>query len=272
MAYLREVLASRELLVNLVAREVKGKYRRTVFGQLWSLANPLAMMLVYTIVFSFIFRARPSAGDPSGLDIYPLWLLCGYLPWTYFVRVVTGSISSVIGNGTLIKKVYFPRSVLPLATAGSVGFTWLVEMGVLLVALSIFGAFEFPWVLAALVCMLLLAIFSSGLGMLLAAANVYFRDIQHLTVIAMTLWMYLTPIIYPIELVERAAAEHGQWLLVLYQFNPMERFVNVFRNILYDTRWPTVESSLWCVGSALVMFVIGFVVFQRSERRFAELL
>src|SRR5690606_18205195 len=110
MSYIRELFAARELLGNLTSREIKGKYRRTVLGQLWSLINPLSLMIVYTIVFSFIFRARPAVGDPSGLDIYPLWLLSGLLPWLFFTRVVNGGISTLIGSASLIKKVYFPRS------------------------------------------------------------------------------------------------------------------------------------------------------------------
>src|SRR5690606_27276382 len=107
LAYLKELFATRELLANLTMREVKGKYRRTFFGQLWSLINPIATMIVYTIVFSFIFRARPAEGDPSGLNIYPLWLMCGLLPWSFFTRVVSGGLASITSNASLIKKVYF---------------------------------------------------------------------------------------------------------------------------------------------------------------------
>src|SRR5690606_8401889 len=103
MSYFRELVETRELLGNLVAREVKGQYRRTVFGQLWSLINPIATMIVYSIVFGLIFRARPAAGDPSGLDIYPLWLMSGLLAWSFFSRVVTGGLGSVVSNSSLVK-------------------------------------------------------------------------------------------------------------------------------------------------------------------------
>lgn len=272
MSYLRELFATRELLANLTMREVKGKYRRTVFGQLWSLINPLATMLVYTIVFSFLFRARPALGDPSGLEIYPLWLMCGLLPWLLFTRVVTNGMSSVVANAGLIKKVYFPRMQLPLAVAGSTGFTWLTEMALLAFVLSLAGSFVLPWVPLVLVFMVLLALFAVGLAMVLAIVNVHFRDMQHFTHIGLQMWMYLTPIIYPIALVETAAANHGDWILKVYRLNPMEGFVTVFRNMMYDNRWPDLNDSLMCFVWGLGMFTIGFIVFSRNEKRLAELL
>lgn len=272
LLYLRRLVHSRELLLNLTLREVKGKYRRTALGQLWSLLNPIASMVVYTIVFSIILRAQPEPGDPSGLNLYPLWLLAGLLPWHFFSRAVTGSITSIVGNGSLIKKVYFPRMALPLATVGSVGFTWAVEMVVLALAVSLFGAFVLPWLPIIVVMMVLLGVFSVGLGMLLAIANVYFRDIQHFVVIVLQLWLYLTPIIYPITLVESAAATRGEWILFLYRLNPMERFVAVFRNLIYDNRWPDPTDVAWCVGWSLVVVTAGYLVFSRHDKKLAELL
>jgi ABC-2 type transport system permease protein len=272
MPYLRRLLSSHELLANLVMRDVKGKYRRTFFGQLWSLFNPLAMMLVYTLVFSIIVRAQPRPGDPSGLDIYPLWLMSGLLPWLFFSRVVQGSIASIISNAGLIKKVYFPRMALPLAAVGSVGFSWVVEMAVLVVALLAFGAFLWPWLPLLVIFMVLLAFFAVGIGMLLAIANVYFRDIQHFTAILLQLAMYLTPIVYPISLVETAAERYGFWILDLYRLNPMERFVMVFRNLVYDNRWPDPVDALLCLVWAAAVFALGSWVFQRQEKKLAELL
>src|SRR5450830_2139978 len=109
MNYLREVWASRELLFNLTSREVRGQYKRTIFGQLWSLANPLALMLIYTFVFGLIFRSNPRPGDPSGLDVFALWLLCGLLPWTFFSSVINSGAGSLLANANLIQKVSFSR-------------------------------------------------------------------------------------------------------------------------------------------------------------------
>ena len=150
MKQLRELLSSRELLSNLTLREIRGKYKRTVFGQLWSLANPLSQMLIYTFIFSFVFRVDPGKGDPSGLHVFALWLLCGLLPFGFFSSVVNMGMGSLIANSGLIQKVYFPRLVIPVSVIASVGFNWLFEMAVLLVALSIFGSFVLPWIPALL--------------------------------------------------------------------------------------------------------------------------
>jgi ABC-type polysaccharide/polyol phosphate export permease len=272
MTYISELVSSRELLVNLTMREVKGKYRRTVFGQLWSMINPLATMLVYTIVFSVIFRARIVTGDPSGITIYPLWLMAGLLPWMFFTRVVNQGMASITSNGSLIKKVYFPRISLPLSAVGATGFTWLIEMGVLSVALLLFGSRLLPWLPLVIGMMVLLALFAAGAAMLLAIVNVHFRDMQHLMAIVLQMWMYLTPIIYPISLVEEASQKHGEWILTVYRLNPMERFVEVFRNFLYDNRWPDPTDFVFCFLASTIVFALGFLVFSRNDKNLAELL
>ncbi|MDO7881123.1 ABC transporter permease [Salinibacterium soli] len=278
MNYIKELLASRELLVNLTLREVKGKYRRTIFGQLWSLANPLAAMLVYTFVFSFIFQIRPDKGDPSGLNIFALWLLCGLLPWLFFSNVLSLGVSSLVSNAALIQKVYFSRVVLPLSQVAARAFTWLFEMGVLVVALAIVGSFVWPWLPLVLVVMLLLALFAAGVALALAVMNVYFRDTEHFLTIILQIWMYLTPIIYPISLVETQSHNVGGifgtpiTVLDLYSLNPMVHFVQVFRELLYDNRWPSGDAMLACVLWAIGSFTLGLIIFRRNEKGLAEAL
>jgi len=271
MRYIKELASTRELLGNLVARELKGQYRRTVFGQLWSLANPLATMLVYTLVFGVFLQATPPLGDPSGVEGFAIWLLCGLVPWLFLSRVINGSIETIIGNAGLISKVYFPRAHLALAVTLSVGFTWALEMVVLCAVLIAFGALLFPWLPLTFVVMVLLAMFATGLGMLFSIANVHFRDTQHFVAILLQMWFYLTPIVYPIQLVIDSTREHP-WVLTLYRLNPMEHFVAVFRNLLYDNRWPDPTDLTWCLVSAVVAGTLGFLVFTRAERRLAELL
>ena len=278
MSYLKDVLSSRELLVNLTLREIRGQYKRTVLGQLWSLVNPLAAMLVYTIVFAFILQVHPDPGDPSGLNVFALWLLCGLLPWTFFSSVVQTGMGSIIANVGLVQKVYFNRIVLPLSSVGSIAFNWLFEMGVLAVALAIFGSFFYPWIPFIIVTMAILAVFAAGLALMLSIANAYFRDTQYFVGILMQIWLYLTPIIYPINIVEdRSRAIGGLFgthitVLDVYRLNPMEHFVMVFRNMLYDNRWPEVGDVVLIIVWALVSFSLGLLVFRRNERKLAEAL
>jgi ABC-2 type transport system permease protein len=278
MNYIKELLSARELFVNLSLREIKGKYKRTVFGQLWSLVNPLAMMLIYTFVFALIFRIHPEPGDPSGLDVFALWLMCGLLPWLFFSGVVSLGASSLVQNAPLIQKVYFPRVVLPIAQVGARGFSWLFEMAVLIAALAVFGSFVWPWLPLVIVVMLLLAIFAAGAALIFSILNVYFRDTEHLLTILFQIWMYLTPIIYPISFVEKLSADVGGifgspiTILGIYNANPMVHFVAVFRQLLYDNRWPDGIQLAACAAWALGTFVVGLWVFRRNERGLAEAL
>lgn len=276
MQYFRDLYAARELLANLTLREVRGQYKRTIFGRLWSLLNPLATMLVYTIVFAFILRIEPAPGDPSGVDVFAVWLLCGLLPWAFFANVVQTGMGSILANAGLVQKVYFPRIVLPLSLTGSIGINWLFEMGVLAIALLVVGSFFLPWIPLTLVMMALLAIYATGLALVLAIANVYFRDTQYLMGIVMQIWFYLTPVIYPVALVQQPSDQLGGLLgssvtvLDLYRLNPMERFVEIMRNLLYDNRWPAADDMLYFTIVSLLSLVIGVLIFRRFESRLAE--
>ena len=278
MSSVREIFSSRHLLPTLTLRDIRGKYRRTVLGQLWSLANPLAAMLIYTFVFSFILRLEPDKGDPSGLDVFALWLLCGLLPWTFVANVINQGIGSIVGNASLIQKVYFPRVLLPVSAVGAAGFSWLFEMAVLAIALSIAGAFVLPWIPILLLVMVLLAVFATGIALMFATANVYFRDTEYFVTIALQIWMYLTPIIYPVSLMQKASADLGGLLgtqvtvLDIYLLNPMVHFIDVFRDLLYDNRWPNATDVMVCLGGSAASLAGGLWIFHRNEQKLAELL
>ena len=278
MSYLKEIWQSRELLQNLTNREVRGKYRRTALGQLWSLANPIAAILIYTFIFSFIFRLPAQVGDPSGLNNYALWLVCGLLPWLFFNRVLTLGVESLVSNAGLIQKVYFPRIVLPLSLANATFFTWMLEMAVLVVALSLLGSFVLPWLPLVALFMVVFGLFSVGLAMVFSIINVYFRDLSYLLTIVLQFWFYLTPILYPVELVETQSGKLGGLvgtpitLLNLYTLNPVEGFIEIFRNLLYDNRAPELSTVLIALGWTVIAFGAGAWMYARKEKMLAELL
>ena len=275
-SYLKGFVESRELLINLTLRETRGKYKGTALGQLWSLANPFAAMLVYTFVFSFVFRIQPPPGDPSGLNLFPVWLICGLIPWMFVVSVLNAGVSSLVGNSDLIQKVYFFRPVLPLSFVLSIAYNWLFEMAVVLVVLIFVGAFIWPWIPLILLMMILLTVFAAGLALMLSVANVYFRDTEHILALGTQIWMYLTPVIYPLSLVSEQSARVGGLLctnitvLDIYTLNPMERYIAVFRELLYDNTWPNPTDFTFCVVAALVSLALGLWVFQRNEKGLAE--
>ncbi|MDP8974893.1 MAG: ABC transporter permease [Actinomycetota bacterium] len=272
MSKLSELVAGRELLANLVLRELRSKYKRSVLGWAWSLANPLASMLVFTIVFRVFLKIAPPLGDPSGLHNFALFLLCGLLPWNFFGNSLSGSIGVIVGNASLVKKVYFPRSLLVFASVGSWTTSFLIELVVLLVALLIAGNFVVPWLPVLLVIVAVLMFFIAGVALIFSAANVYFRDVEHLVGVALQVWFYATPVVYPISLVPERLELAGRSLPVrfLYELNPMVGFVEAIRDAVYDLRFPGLGDFAYLVGVSGLVFVGGLTLFSRLERRMAE--
>lgn len=276
--YVSLIWASREVLYNLTLREIRGQYKRTVLGQLWSLANPLAAMLIYTFIFSFLFRLPLQEGEPSGLKSYALWLLVGLLPWMFFSRVMNMGTGVLVVNAPLIQKVYFPRAIMPLSLVGVVGFNWLFEMGVLVVALLIAGAFVLPWLPLVIVVMALLGLFAAGIALIFSVTNVNFRDVEHAVTVFTQIWLYLTPVIYPISLVETQSERLGGLLgtnitlLGIYEANPLVSYITAFRELLYDNRMPELNVWVGCFGWSVLALGFGLALFARYEKRLAELL
>ena len=275
MSLTDDLRASKEILSNLTMREVRGKYKRSVLGQTWSLLNPIASLAIYSVVFGFVLRAEPPPGEPSGIDIFTLWLACALLPWNFFANTVTGGMNALLGNANLVQKVYFPRYTLIVSNmlAGLVTFGF--ELLVLTVIAVMCGSKVWIWIPLVIVFVVFLALFGLGIGLMLSIANVYFRDTAQFVGIGMQVWFYATPIVYPVTLI---AAQQLKWeaegrnipLVWLYSLNPMERFVTIFRNLLYDNRLPAWGDMGYCIGAAAVSLGLGAMVFSKYQARIAE--
>jgi ABC-2 type transport system permease protein len=259
----------KELLANLTQRELKGKFKRTTLGYLWSIINPAVNLAVYAVVFGVFFRATVPTGEPSGLNNYAFFLVCGLLPWTFLVNCLMGCAGSLVANEGLVKKVYFPRSVIPGAVVLSNIVGFLVELAVLCVALLIAGNMVLPWIPVLLLLVVIQSVFAFGLGLLLAVANAYYRDVSHFLAIFTNVWFYATPILYPITLIGDREI-FGVPLQSLVELNPMWVFVDAYRDILYNLRFPTLTQWGALTVGSLAMLVIGAAVFRRFEPRLAE--
>ncbi len=275
MTKLADYADARELTINLTLRELRGKYKRSVIGWSWSLINPLATVLIYSLVFSFFLKVEPDRGSPSGLKVFAIFLLCGLLPWNYLSNGMNGGMSALVGNSNLIKKVYFPREVLVVASLVSWLVSMLIEMGVLAVILLLFGNMILPWIPAVLLLVLVQSIFILGLGLMLSVLNVYFRDVQHFMGIILQIWFYATPIVYPIRVVEEAATKHdlqifGLGLDAIYRLNPMVGFVEAYRDLLYDLRFPPAGDMLYLAAWSIVTMTVGLIIFNRMAGNLAE--
>src|SRR5215207_10857860 len=175
MTVITEIVQSRELLTNLTLRELRGKYKRSLLGWTWSLLNPISLMVIYTVVFGVLFGNDPGRGLNSGIESFPVWLMCGLLPWNFLSQALSGSMATVIGNAGLIKKVYFPRELLPFSLVLSLDVSLLIEMGVLVLFIMVLGSSLLgvvPWLVPALLLIVAISAYAAGLGLVLSVANV----------------------------------------------------------------------------------------------------
>ena len=265
------VLLQVDLLVNLTLRDLRSKYKRSALGWSWSVLNPLVAVVVYSAVFSVFLRIQPTVGDPSGLHSYAVFLLVALLPWQFHVTSLTEATRAITSNAPLVTKIYFPRWVLPTSSVLARFLTLLVEMAVLLVLIAVLqGHIAFQWIPVVLALMLLQLLFTIGLALMISAANVYFRDVQHFLGVALAPWMFLTPILYPLNMVPADREFLGIGYRTLYQLNPMVSWAKAYRNVLYDLRFPSVERWLAIVAATAIVLALGFRVFNRLEPRMAE--
>ncbi len=249
------------LLRNLVRREVRQRYKGSVLGLAWTLINPLLVVLAYWVVFKFLF------GTP--IPNYALFLFVGLMVWSLFFGGLTVASSSLIANANLVTKVRFPRLIIPVAAI--LGNAVVAgAMLVIAVPLCIWLSAEDLAPLVLLPAFLLLAlVFTLGLGALVAALNVFFRDIQHIIDAIGVPWFFLTPIFYTYSTLPDAAQQHSAVITLLHWGNPVSPFVIVVQDCLFFGQWPPLADSLYCVVAAVVFGLAGYLVFRRLEGEMA---
>ena len=269
---LNELLRYRELIENLVMRDLKVRYKGSVLGFLWSLLNPLLLMVVFTVVFTLL---APNAAIPK----FPAFLLCALLPWNFFSSSMVGAVNSIVGNGHLIKKVYFPREILPISAVMSSFANFVLALPVLFLFLALFRIPFTVWLVYLPVIMAVQVVFVIGVALLLATLNVYYRDTAVILEVLLQAWFFLTPIFYPAEIVPEWRTILGIALPVrrlTYILNPMASIVASYRSVLYGfTNGAPPAPPAWdffsrTVVTAIACLLIGYAVFIRHSRRFGE--
>jgi lipopolysaccharide transport system permease protein len=268
----RNVFRHRELFRNLVQRDLRTRYRNSLLGWGWAMLNPAIMTAVYAFIFTYIFKTKPDPGSPSGLNIFAFFLIAGILPWNFLGASITTGIGSVLGAGSLILRVRMPRELIPLSSIVALAVSLLVEFAVLFGALIVAGHAPFrllPWILLLTI---LQFFFVAGVSLWLAALNVRYRDIQHLVGMALLVWFYLTPVLYPVSYVPTRATMWGMELhpRSIMLLNPMARFVVGFRDCFYDQARPDIKTLVGCFLSAIVAFGLGSRYYITRSRTFAE--
>lgn len=262
-----DVYHSRELLWNLTLRELRTKYRRSFLGWAWSMLNPLSQILIYGFVFGTLLGATAPIGDPSGLDNYALYLICGLLPWNFFSLITSLGLASVSANAGLVRRVAFPREVLVFSNVLHACVQFTIEISLLLVVMAIAGSPYLPWLPLVVVTSVLLAIFATGIAMALSVLSVYFRDMSYLWAILVQVWFFATPIVYTPAILEQEAPAA---LFDILKLNPMNGFVETYRRLIYDAGAPGWKTMLGLVAISLASLTLGWLVFNRMSRRLPE--
>jgi len=263
---LRELYKYRVLIQNLVARELKARYRGTVLGFLWSFFNPLLLMIVYTAVFGFIIRPRDPAFDQSPW-LYALFLFCGILPWVWFSSSSLESANVLMIHGNLIKKILFPAEVLPVVTVTSNFVHFSFGLPILLLFIPIFGKTYTAYILFLPLVIIVQYVFTLGLSLLIASLTVHFRDIRDILANWLTFWFFATPIVYPMSF---DTIQKSSLLRTFLNLNPMTHIMQGYQNCLFFgsmIRWKRLGVTFLV---ALVLFVIGYTVFDRLRDSFPE--
>lgn len=241
------------LLKELIIRDLKIKYRRSVLGYLWSILNPLMLMGVLTIVFSTMFR--------FDIPNYPVYLLTGQLLFGFYSEATNMAMTSILGGASLIKKVYLPKYIFPVSRVLSSFTTMLFSLVALVIVMALTRAEYHITAILLPIVLLYILVFSIGMSLILSVMVVFFRDVQYLYGVFLTALNYLTPIFYPASMLP-------SWLKELMVLNPMYNFIEMFRKIMLYGQWPTLTEHLICIAFAIGGLVLGVYVFKRNQKDF----
>lgn len=249
----------RELLYALVWRDIKVRYKQTAIGVAWVALQPLVTMLLFTAIFGYMAKM------PSDGVWYPVFVLSALLPWTYFAQAITRAGESVVVNGRLVGKIYFPRLLLPLAMIVTPLVDFVLSM-VLMFGLLIYAGIPLTWKVSTLPAFILLAMLTAlGVSLFTSAMNVKYRDVGHAIPFVIQIWMFASPIVYPVSLVP----EQWRWL---YGLNPMAGVIEGFRWALLGRTAPDPVLMAESVVALLIVLIAGTVYFKKMERQFADIL
>jgi ABC-2 type transport system permease protein len=250
----REAWRYRDLIVFLVRRDLTARYKRSVLGIAWTMLNPLGMMIVLSIVFSQIFK--------MGIENYPAFVLSGLIAWTFFSQTSSAAINVLVWGGDLLQRIYIPRSAFAISSIGTGLINLLLSLIPLLLVMIVIGTPLHITILLAPLAMILLGLFSLGIGLLISTIGIYFYDIVEMYAILLMAWMYLTPIIYTLDLLP---APLQKWL----QLNPLVHLVGLFRSLVFYGQIPSLEYWLISIGVAVGTFLIGWLIFTNKADEFA---
>jgi ABC-2 type transport system permease protein len=249
-----QTLRYKDLIVHLVKRDITARYKRSVIGIAWTMLNPLGMMIILTVVFSNLFVT---------VEGYAAYILSGLILWNFFAQSSVAGINSVVWGGDLFHRIYFPRSIFAISALGTGIINLLLALVPFILVSIVVGKPPTIYFVLIIIPMVLLAMFTLGLTLIIVSLGVRFPDIVEMyNNIILLAWMYLTPIIYPVDILP-------SWLLSLLKFNPLFHLVNLFRELLYYGRMPSLQSVGICSIIGIGTLVLGWIIFSRMTDEIA---
>jgi len=255
MKQLRELYHYREMIYMLVKRELRGRYKGSVLGFFWTFLNPLLQLTVYTMVFSFIMRA--------GIENYHIFLFVALIPWIFLATSVQGGSTCILGQKSMVSKIYFPRQVLPIAHVTTCFVNMLLCFIVVFIVVALSIGLKGVLLIYLIPIMLIEYLVALGLTFIVSAVTVYFRDMEHILGIVVMAWQFLTPVMYSIDMVP----EEMRGVFVL---NPMTSVISAYRAVLYYQTMPEAGTMLSALVMGVVSLIVGWFLFERLQRNFAE--
>ncbi len=253
---IKDIYNYREMIVSLVRKDLRGRYKGSVLGFLWTFVNPLLQLIVYSIVFSIIVK--------MGIDNFSMFLFVALVPWIFFSSCITSGSTVILQQQDLVKKIFFPREVLPVAYVTSSFINMLFSFIVIFVAIIVTNHGMNPAALLFLpLIMLIEYILALGFSFVASAITVYFRDLEHILNNLSMAWMYLTPILYTQEMVPEQYKP-------LFNLNPMTPIIIAYRDILFYKRIPSLNTLIGASITGVVSLILGFILFNKLKKGFAE--
>jgi len=255
IAELKGIIQYRDLIVQLVHRDILARYKRSILGVAWTMLNPLGTMVIITIVFSQLFH--------NTLDKYPLYVLSGLIAWNFFAQTTTAAMQQTVWGASLYHRIYIPRTTFTVAAVGTGLVNFLLSLVPLGLIMGFTGA-SFTWALVILpLTILLLAAFALGIGLLFSSLVIFFSDVTEMYHIALTAWMYLTPIFYPAKILPDASRS------LILGVNPMYHLIQIFRAPIYEGRFPNYTDLLVSASIAFLTLFTGWHFFSKKARQIA---
>ncbi|RDU37551.1 ABC transporter permease [Neobacillus piezotolerans] len=252
---LKAILNYRHMLFSMVQRELRSRYKGSFFGFLWTFINPLLQLIVYSTVFPYLLRVKQ--------ENYPMFLFIALLPWIFFTTSVQNATSSIVGNANLVTKIHFPRMILPLSAVSTNLMNYIYSLVIVVPALLLTGVQLTVNLLWFPLILFIEFIFAFGLALIFSALHVKFRDIEHIVGVLVFCWFYVTPIVFPMDIFPPELAR-------LMGINPMVGVIQSFRNIFLYGIQPDFGALAYSLIVALIALFIGFFVFKKYEKTFAE--